>query len=144
MCKWVLEEYRIEAAVAPVGSEDRTKERKPWRREEVFRVEINWAMYFVREAETLAKRATMIEKEKEQQDYILDFYPVPKELYIFVKYKANREELLAMWRAWQKKKRGPVPVLVSHASSERVQDEEEAEGKESGCKDDEGVGNLNT
>ncbi|KAL6160423.1 hypothetical protein ACJBU6_01762 [Exserohilum turcicum] len=140
ICKSVLDEYKTEAIDSPPGTEAGTKERKPWRRERIFQWEISWAKYFVREVETLASRASMTEEEKEQEDYILDLCPVPQELYIYVKNKANRNELLEMWRAWQKKKRTPGPAFVAHGRSESEQGGKE--GGEDGPRDDKGSGDV--
>jgi len=108
ICNWILQDLRIEAEDSPPGTECGTKQRQPWRREDVFRYEICWTQYFVREAEVLEMRATMSEEELEKQDFRDKLHPIPKELDIYIKKSCNKKTVLDSWKAWHQMKRRVV------------------------------------
>ncbi|CAE7009790.1 hypothetical protein P3342_003092 [Pyrenophora teres f. teres] len=105
ICKWILQDLKIEAEDSPVGSEYRTKQRQPWRREDVFKYEICWTKYFVREAEVLEQRKSMSEEELAKQDFRDKLHPIPKELDIYVRKSCNKKNVLDSWKAWHVRKR---------------------------------------
>ncbi|RAR06877.1 ARP2/3 complex, 21 kDa p21-Arc subunit [Stemphylium lycopersici] len=129
ICQWILEDYKAEEDESPAGSLRRTQRRTPWRREEVFKYELCWAKYFVREAEALERRGGMMEMEREKLEFVEKLYPVPKELHIYVRKAPNQKVVWEMWKGWQKKKRGSVATRDAQEGVERVrQDNEEVLG----------------
>ncbi|KAF2026633.1 hypothetical protein EK21DRAFT_34209, partial [Setomelanomma holmii] len=89
----------------PIDSLHMTKKRRPWRRENVFRYELSWAAYFVREADVLQRWSSMGEEERGKQELTHGLYPIPKESKIIIKNRNNREELMRLWKVWHEEKR---------------------------------------
>ncbi|KAF2012596.1 hypothetical protein BU24DRAFT_411944 [Aaosphaeria arxii CBS 175.79] len=79
------------------------KKRKPWRREPVFKYELYWADYFVREAN---EQAPALMTESELMDRRMQS-AVPFEL----KFNVDRSDLLKLWEDWNNKKRAKTPAL---------------------------------
>lgn len=115
ICNWILQDYKCEAEDSPPGTEYLTRQRQPWRREEVFRYEIRWAQYFVREAEVLEKRNSMSEEEGGKQDFRDKLQPIPRELGIYIRKSCYKKTVLELWMAWDQDKRREVLVeAVGH------------------------------
>jgi hypothetical protein len=104
----ILDDLKAEEEKTSAGKEAGTKNRTPWRREIVFQYELRWAKYFVREAETVEKRAKMTEKQLDKQDFMDKMFPIPKELKIYVNNKKNQKMVSDLWKDWHHKKRGTV------------------------------------
>jgi hypothetical protein len=104
-----MEDLDAEAEESPPSSELGTKKRQPWRREDVFRYELCWARYFVREAELFERRTEMTEQELDEQHFMDRLYPIPKDLKIYLKNNLNKKRVLELWKTWHHKKRGTMP-----------------------------------
>jgi hypothetical protein len=105
ICKEVTEDLCTEAEHQPIDSQLGTKARRPWRRENIFKYEISWATYFIREADLFENRPKMNEQELDKQEFMEKLFPIPKELGIYVKNNLNKEWVFGKWRAWHHKKR---------------------------------------
>ncbi|KAI2487827.1 hypothetical protein Ptr902_01960 [Pyrenophora tritici-repentis] len=130
ICKWILQDLKIEAEDSPVGSEYRTKQRQPWRREDVFKYEICWAKYFVREAEVLEQRKSMSEEDLAKQDFRDKLHPIPRELDIYVQKSCNKKNVLNSWKAWHERKRQPVGSRDTGLGVDGTQDADAEEPKD--------------
>ncbi|KAF2854447.1 hypothetical protein T440DRAFT_388163 [Plenodomus tracheiphilus IPT5] len=110
ICKIVSDELDAEDKDFPHGTLRLTKSRRPWRLEGVFKYELLWSRWFIREAEIQERLPQMNEAEVDRQDFMDRLYPIPKELRIIVKDKINKKGILSQWKAWGRVKRGLPPV----------------------------------
>jgi hypothetical protein len=108
----------------PIGSLHKSGDRIPWRRENVFRFELRWADYFVREAEMLQRWPNLNGAEREKQQLTSRLYPIPKELRIVVWKKENMKEVMKMWNMWNEEKRRD---LAKDDDWHEIDDEEQEE-----------------
>jgi hypothetical protein len=106
LCQAVLTSLTHENQQSPAGTQVRTGRRTPWRSEVVFRYEIAWAKYFVREAQMLEQWPSMTEQAREKQDFANRMYLIPKELGLVVKKREMRDGVLELWMVWHEGKRG--------------------------------------
>lgn len=79
------------------------KKRKPWRRENVFKYELYWIEYFLREAQ---QQAPQLMTESELMDRRMQ-----SEVPIELRFHIDRPDLLKLWEEWNKKKRAQRPAL---------------------------------
>lgn len=126
ICNWILQDYKIEAEDSPPGTEYLTRQRQPWRREEVFRYEIRWAQYFVREAEVMEKRSTMSKEDLGMQDFRDKLQPIPRELGIYIRKSGYKKTVLELWMAWHQDKRREVPAVDAGLGVDGADDEAES------------------
>ncbi|KAF1829389.1 hypothetical protein BDW02DRAFT_574020 [Decorospora gaudefroyi] len=137
ICTWVLEDLEAEAEECPIDSQLCTKARTPWRREKVFKYEIRWARYFVREAKRFENKSTMTEQERDEQEFMDLLFLVPKELRIYIQDKANRKWVMDLWKEWHIKKRGTAPQNGSGLDAGGVKEKNE-ERKEDDARNEKG------
>ncbi|KAF2005393.1 hypothetical protein P154DRAFT_559930 [Amniculicola lignicola CBS 123094] len=104
ICKAVSADLNRQQKQRPFGSlRGVPKRRVPWRRENVFKFELSWIAYFLREAQTLA---TLEMTESEIMDRKMRS-PVPTEL----GFNISRPDCLKLWDTWNDRKRKPTPQL---------------------------------
>ncbi|KAF2474166.1 uncharacterized protein BDR25DRAFT_301622 [Lindgomyces ingoldianus] len=88
----------------PTQNHSFTKKRRPWRRENVFKRELQWIKYFLREAQAqspeLMTESEILNLSKES--------PVPLELGLSV----SRSDVLKLWNEWNRLKRMPTPAML--------------------------------
>jgi hypothetical protein len=101
ICKLIKSHLEQEHRIQPLG----TGPRYPWRRDNVFKYELKWAGYFVREAELMQSWPELNQKQKDRQDLTHKMRPIPKELGIVIKRKENWNSVLDMWVTWNDAKR---------------------------------------
>ncbi|KAH7122478.1 hypothetical protein B0J11DRAFT_607848 [Dendryphion nanum] len=101
----------------PFSLKGSNKERKPWRREMVFKFELQWIVYFVHEAR---KHTPELMTESEIMDR-KKYSSVPKGLKIYI----HKQYLLKMWDVWNEKKRAKVPALPEDLVNEGMSDQED-------------------
>lgn len=106
ICKKVHEELWLEDYEYPHGSLLFTKSRQPWRLESVFRYEILWSQWFIREAEIQEDLPQMTEAERRTHRSSLRLNPVPSELRLFTRNKPIKWGLKKQWSTWRHDKRG--------------------------------------
>lgn len=109
ICKLVHDELEAEDKEFPQGTLTLAKSRRPWRLESVFKYELLWSKWFIREAEIQERLSGMDSGEREIQNLMDRMYPMPKEL-CFVKNRANEKGIHALWLAWARGKRGWLPL----------------------------------
>lgn len=101
VCRVVKDDLKYQAKVftpfSPAG-----KRRKPWRRENVFKYELRWMDYFLREAYAqapeLLTESELLDRLKESS--------VPLEL----AFNITRHDILKLWDEWNAKKRAKTPT----------------------------------
>lgn len=111
ICERLLRDLKAEQQRRPCDSLRFTGTRRPWRLENVFRYELYWSQYFVREAEIQEKLAVMGEEERATQESGDRTRPIPKELRLAVKNKDLEGEILKQWNAWRRTKRGNLAAI---------------------------------
>ncbi len=125
ICTLVKEELDLEAKAMPVGSQSLTLARQPWRREEVFRYELRWATYFLREAEDLTSTKVPNEMARQYQEFMDEHRPIPGSLQIFVRNRKVKRDVEKKWRKWNQCRR-PAQALHIEQSLPSGDDPEEA------------------
>ncbi|ORX93020.1 hypothetical protein BCR34DRAFT_243814 [Clohesyomyces aquaticus] len=106
VCHVIKGELDRDERVWPVMSNLRfTKKRKPWRRENVFRYELRWIKYFIREAQVLSQSPGLM-TESELSNASMDS-PVPPEVGLNI----SRSDVLGMWNTWNSLKRARIPSV---------------------------------
>lgn len=98
----------------PFSVKGKFKRRKPWCREIVFKYQLYWIEYFVREAQAqdpeLMTESELWERKKEPE--------VPPEL----GFSVERADLLKMWESWNAKKRKSTPAVPDVKMGEAVEE----------------------
>jgi hypothetical protein len=140
ICKEVHQDLWAEAERQPIDSQLGTKARRPWRREDVFKYEISWAAYLMKESEMLEMRPKLNEKELDRLQFLEKMFPIPKALGIEVKNNLNKTWVFDLWKAWHHKKRGTEPQDGTGLGigGARDDDEEDAGRSEDVVSGDEG------
>lgn len=108
------------------------KPRKPWCREEVFKYQLRWIHYFVREAYALEPDSEQLMTESELSAKLGMLCVVPPELYFL---QIENEILLAKWENWHAKKRAASPKVPALSEDKEMNDIDEVKqwnGKHNG------------
>lgn len=121
-----LELERLESIWPVFSLKGPKKARKPWRREMVFKFELQWIIYFVDEAK---KQSLQLMTESELMDR-RKYSAVPKGLKIHI----AKQHLLKLWETWNEIKRAPVPAIPDDLLA-RLAEEEEKEKERTAAKD---------
>jgi len=104
ICQAVKDELSNQNFLFPAFSIKGTaKKRKPWRRENVFKYELRWIDYFVREAqaqapELMTESEIMDRKKEASAPAVLGF-------------NINRQDVSRLWDAWNEKKRAKTLAM---------------------------------
>ncbi|KAF2654765.1 hypothetical protein K491DRAFT_693568 [Lophiostoma macrostomum CBS 122681] len=104
VCEAVKDELRQQNYMWPPYSvKGKFKRRKPWCRESVFKHQLEWIDYYLREAQM---QAPELLTESEIMDRKKDS-SIPPEL----KLNVDRRDVLKLWDEWNEKKRAKTPVM---------------------------------
>jgi hypothetical protein len=95
-----------------------TVPRTPWRRDSVFKWELKWAAYFVREAD-LRQRWPEMDQAARDRTYRANRQNwVPPELSGVVMMRGNWFTRLKLWKVWTKEKDGDMEKIESQGYGE--------------------------
>jgi len=110
LCQQVADDLDDQANRYPPMSLKGKKQRKPWRRETVFKWEIRWAHYFLREAKALTSTNAEYRVHKKRKSACM-VEVVPPELN-FGSRVSNRENpvVYEMWSKWAEFRMGKMPA----------------------------------
>ncbi|KAF2181743.1 hypothetical protein K469DRAFT_752621 [Zopfia rhizophila CBS 207.26] len=124
ICRAVKNDIDAQATRFPPFSLRTSRTRKPWRRENVFKWEVCWASYFLREALSpdLMTESELMDRKK--------LSPVPFEL----GFNISRSDIVKLWNEWNEKKIASTPPLPDAEEGAEVvspsgQVKEEFDGK---------------
>ncbi|KAH8733165.1 hypothetical protein GQ44DRAFT_583107, partial [Phaeosphaeriaceae sp. PMI808] len=106
ICHQIKEDIDRENQENPVTVAGSSSLRVPWRSTVVFKYELRWVNYFVREADVLERWPRMSLIQQQQQEFENTQYAVPRELLVTLRRTRNRAAVRALWEEWHEEKRG--------------------------------------